>query len=267
MNAQDNKEASVERQREHFDSIAERYQSGRKEKNHILLKELIWHSALSPVAAKRDGPLKVLEPMCGAGEGGDIVRRHFGDAIAYEGFDYSGNMVAQAKAERPDAQIWQADATTFEPAPNEYDIIILIGGLHHIPNAAAGAVLRLTRGLKPSGMFINFEPTSGNLVFTAVRDIIYRRNTIFDENTERAFSASELKSMFRDAGLTEKRTIYPGLLAYVMYYNPYAFPLLNIGGERMVKGVYAFDRLFQSSAIGRFFSFATLTIWEKPPEV
>ena len=60
--------------------------------------------------------------------------------------------------------------------------------------------------------------------------------------------------------------VYPGLLAYILYYNPDAFPALNIGGKFLVKGLFALDRLFWSGWIGRKLTFATMTIWKRNDE-
>ena len=254
----------IEQQRAHFDSIAERYHEGRQDKNHIAIKDAIWHAALSGVEFPDVDRLKVLEPMCGTGEGRAILQGHLRHSFDYAGFDYSEEMVARARTNDPTANIWHGDATSYVPPADKYDVIILIGGLHHIPGNAKEAVTRLTGGLRKGGLFINFEPTAGNPVFTAIRDLIYSRNDVFDEETERAFSVKEYHAMFIDAGLEAAQISYPGLLAYVMYYNPYAFPLLNRGGAEMVRAIYGFDRLFERNLIGRTFSFATLGIWRKP---
>lgn len=254
----------VEQQRAHFDRISDRYEQGRRESNHILLKTLIWRDALKSVTHLFESGVSVLEPMCGAGEGVDILRDHLNNNFSYEGFDYSEKMVAHASRMHPGANIWHADATTFAPRESAYDIIILIGGLHHIPDSASECVRRLANGLRSGGVMINFEPTSGNPLFSALRDYIYRKNDIFDEETERAFSVRELLSMFENAGLKRWNILYPGLAAYTLYYNPYAFPLLNIGGDKCVKAVYGADRLFMRSFLGRLFSFATLSVWRKP---
>jgi len=184
--------------------------------------------------------------------------------MVYTGFDYSDEIINHIKSTQPNLSISQADATTYQPEFQAHDIIILIGGLHHVPDHAPGVVAKMAEGLKPGGYFLNFEPTSGNRIFTVLRDMVYSRNDIFDEETERAFGVGELMSMFEAAGLRKHSVFFPGLLAYVLYYNPYAFPGLNIGGPASVKACFGLDRLFYRSFIGRIFSFATLSIWQKP---
>ena len=111
-----------------------------------------------------------------------------------------------------------------------YDIIILIAGLHHVPFHAPESVRRLVTALKPGGFFISLEPTSGNIIARKAREYIYKKNSLFDAETERDFSVNELCRMFEIAGLEKTYISFPGLLSYVLYYNPDAFPALNCGG-------------------------------------
>jgi SAM-dependent methyltransferase len=255
---------AIERQRTHFNGIAHRYESGRNEANHRQIKSLIWREALTCLAPLRGRKIRMLEPMCGYGEGLGIVRTHTDLDLEYFGFDYSDVIVDDLSRSFTGGRIWQADVTHYRPETSFFDLIFLAGGLHHVPDNAGEVVRNLVGGLAPGGMFVSFEPTYGNRMFNAVREKIYETNDIFDEVTERAFSTAELRNMFVSAGLEEVKTFYPGLLAYIMYYNPYAFPMLNKGGVRLVDAVFAVDRLFMGNWVGRLFSFATVSIWRKP---
>lgn len=257
-------DAKIERQREHFNSIAERYAAGRADANHQRIKSLIWRSVGEDLKALRGRRVRMLEPMCGYAEGRDIAEHIWSLDCDYAGFDYSDVIVERLAKTHADSAIWQADVTTYRPASAAFDLMVLIGGLHHVPDAAPGVVARLADGLASGGLFVSFEPTSGNPLFKRIRDKIYHGNEIFDEKTERAFSVSEYEGFFRAAGLERVRIIYPGLLAYVLYYNTYAFPFLNRGGQRLVDAAFAIDKIFMSSRIGRLLSFATLSIWRKP---
>lgn len=252
---------SIERQREHFDSIAARYFAARQHPNHVYLKKRMWRDFLGNRHELQGRRISVLEPMCGFVEGRAVLSSLALD-FEYEGFDYASTVVERLRSLEPTLNVYAADVTTFETA-KRFDVIILIGGLHHVPRAAQDVVQRLSRCLRPNGMFINFEPTSGNPIFTAARDLIYRKNSLFDEETERAFPVRNLFAMFEAAGLTLVDTMYSGLLSYVLYYNPDAFPALNVGGLRTVESVYWLDKLFIRSSIGRFLSFATMSAWRK----
>ncbi|MBR1234592.1 class I SAM-dependent methyltransferase [Bradyrhizobium sp. AUGA SZCCT0182] len=260
----DKKVQLLERQREHFNSIADRYHEGRQASNHRFLKDLMWSDIFSSFQNLKGSHLDVLEPMCGFCDGYDIVRNHLSADISYQGFDYSDAVVESIKKTNPGIQVWQADATKYLPAVDSYDLIILIGGLHHTPLDAQDIVRNLTTGLRTGGLFVSYEPTHGNPLFRMVREGIYKNNSLFDEQTERAFPVSELCKLFVDAGLRRELIRYPGLLSYILYYNPDAFPALNIGGKSFVSLLYSFDKLFYKNAMGRALSFATLSVWQKP---
>lgn len=264
--ASDREEALLRQQAAHFNSIADRYHDARQGRNHLLLKNLIWTEFFQKAKIPRDRPLDVLEPMCGYADGLDLLREHLGaDAIAsYRGFDYSDRVIETLKAERPELDVWCADATKFTPEPESADLVILLGGLHHVPDHATEVAKALASALRPGGRFICLEPTYGNPLFRIAREGIYRKNDLFDAQTERSFSVRALFDMFEDAGLKRTHTIYPGLLAYILYYNPDAFPLLNIGGTRCVRAAWALDRPFLRTLAGRALSFATLGLWRKP---
>lgn len=252
----------IERQREHFNSIADAYESGRQEVTHQKIKDLIWTEIANKIEPWRGKRLRVLEPMCGYAEGKKIIETYISSDIDYSGFDYSDRIVTKLKQANKNLTIWQADVTSFKPNPlDKYDIIILIGGLHHVPNHAESVVMNLAQCLAPNGLFINFEPTHGNPLVKWTRDVIYKKNRIFDEATERAFAVSELEAMFLNAGLKKHYQFYPGLLAYILYYNPYAFPFLNKGGVAGVKFTFGFDKLFMHNLLGKLFSFSTLSLW------
>ena len=253
----------VARQAAHFDSVAETYRTARQHLNHRTIRHLIWSEFLRDKDGLRRPGCAVLEPMCGFAAGREILTDHLGIDFDYRGFDYSAAVVASLRASHPDIAVSHQDVTRFE-ADAEYDIVILIGGLHHVPDQAEQVVMRLGRALKPGGYFVSFEPTNGNPVFTKAREWIYRRNSLFDEETERAFPVRAYYGLFERAGLRHVDSFYPGLLAYVLYYNPDAFPLLNVGGPGLVRALWRLERPLRRSAVGRVLSFATLGLWQRP---
>lgn len=258
-----NEKKLIEQQKTHFNSIAKKYETARNGETHLLVKKLIWQHCLKDMYVNGNKKHRVLEAMCGFAEGGELITKYLGLNIDYVGFDYSDAVVNSLKQKRPDLEIYQEDATQYIPQEGAFDIIILIGGLHHVPNHAQQVVRNLSKGLKKGGLFINFEPTYGNPLNQWIRKKIYQKNELFDEETERDFSVKELKLFFEFANMTPLRIRYPGLLSYVLFYNPDAFPLLNIGGNWLVKLSFFIDRLFYRNFVGACFSFATLSVWQK----
>ena len=253
----------LERQRVHFNSIADRYRLARLGNNHLALKRLLWSEFLRDKADLKRPGLSVLDAMCGYADAYAILREHLSSEIDYSGFDYSDEVVALVRRENPGLRIAHADVTRFSP-DRTYDLVIVLGGLHHVRHAAADTVKRLTAAIRPGGWFISLEPTHGNELFGALRKAIYRHNALFDSATEQDFAVRELRAMFEGAGLDLIDVMYPGLLSYVLYYNPDAFPLLNIGGARTVRFLFSIERPLMRSGVGRVLSFATLSLWRRP---
>lgn len=252
----------VTRQRQHFDAIARDYGIARSQANHLAFKEFMWGEFLSGKRKLFGARPKVLEPMCGMADGYGLLREHLGRDIDYEGFDVSDAMIAAAKARNPALRLTQADVTEFAPT-RSYDLMLILGGLHHVPHAAAQVVSTLSRALRSGGYFLSWEPTHGNALFKAVRQSIYKRNPVFEATTERAFGTRELLSIFEQAGLRLIDVMYPGLAGYVLYYNPDAFPRLNVGTPRMVQGLWRIERPLMRTALARSLSFATLSLWQR----
>lgn len=206
----------------------------------------------------------VLEPMCGFAEGHFIVKNYLKEQFSYYGFDYSENIVAHGKRLNPTLEIDVGNVVTFTPPQGRlFDLIVLIGGLHHVFSNASLVIKNLASSLVEGGYFISYEPTQNNFLSRSIRKRIYKDNKIFDDDTEQGFEYSDLETLFTAAGFKKVDQIYPGLLSYILYYNPDAFPKLNVGGGTFVRLFFAIDRLFWANIIGRYFSFATLTLWQK----
>ncbi|MDR2240965.1 MAG: methyltransferase domain-containing protein [Zoogloeaceae bacterium] len=256
-------DSKVERQREHFDSIADEYLEARLNATHRDLKKRIWSAFSANKKALLASGARVLEPMCGMAEGLEIVETYFQSEIDYLGFDYSEKMVAAARRRLPKHQIEWADVTVFDPKDKQYDFIVLLGGLHHVYAVSDKVVMRLADSLAPGGYFLSYEPTQNCWLTRKIREKIYSANPTFDHKTEQGFDLEQLNTMFRQAGFDLIDQAYPGLLSYILYYNPDAFPWLNKGGVPGVKAAFSIDRLFWRNWIGRKLSFATLSLWRK----
>ncbi len=252
----------IEQQKQHFDSIASEYYRGRQDPNHELIKNLTWKYFFDRAQFLKVDGLRVLEPMCGFAEGKFIIGQNLGIKIDYEGFDYSPGIVSEVKNLYPGLKVYEQDVTTFR-CTRKFDLIMISGGLHHVPDYAEKVVRNLSECLESGGYFVISEPTNNNFINKKIRDRIYRKNRIFDAETERAFSLAEYNRLFLNNGFKKIIQIYPSLLAYVLYYNTYAFPMLNIGSTRMVKRIFSLDRLFFRNFIGKKLSWSTISLFRK----
>lgn len=249
----------VEQQINNFNNRLDNYlkkKNSRQRQTYIsLLWRLVFHTLSLPAQ-----DVCILEPMCGWGAYDFVSKNLSGNIQRYDAFDYSEKMIAIGKKMYPAVNFWVQDATTFRPSEIKYDIILLIGGLHHIPEYAQGVLENLSKCLKPNGCIINSEPTYNNHLFSFLCNYIYRKNKNFDQETERRFSLTELNSYYSSAGLKIDKQLYPGLLAYLLWYNPDIFPFFNKGSIRLVKKLFSFERKIYMSGYARKMSVATITI-------
>ncbi|MDR0476892.1 MAG: class I SAM-dependent methyltransferase [Desulfobulbaceae bacterium] len=252
----------IVRQRDHFEKIAELYRQARNDPKHLLLKKYIWDIFLKGISFPAVEKLNVLEAMCGYGEFYDILQERLDKDFVFDAFDYSESMVAFAQERNPGINIWTQDVTTF-CAPNSYDIICVIGGLHHVHRYIDKVLRNISLSLRSDGLFINLEPTANNPIFTWTRQAIYRKNSFFDADTERGFTTAELNKAVLSRGMRLIRQLYPGLLAYVLWYNPDALPWLNKGTSFFAEELIRTESKVWESGLARFFSFATLSCYRK----
>jgi len=251
----------MERQEKHFDSIAAKYFRERQAETLLFLKDVMWRYFLSDKDYLKSVH-SVLEPMCGFGEGKRIIEKNIKTDIVYEGFDFSQNIIDLAKKHDPELRVYKMDVLDMN-ARDKYDLVMIIGGLHHAYRSLDAILAKVHDALKAGGYFISYEPTNNMFLTRLVREKIYMANSLFDPETERAFDLLPLNDRFRQAQFRIVDQVYPGLLSYVLFYNPDAFPKLNVGGKGLVKILFNFDRLFFRNMVGRKLSFATLTLLKK----
>ncbi|OGL47435.1 MAG: methyltransferase type 11 [Candidatus Schekmanbacteria bacterium RBG_16_38_10] len=255
---------SVEIQREHFNHISKRYIESRSGKNHLAYKEVLWRFILGKLAEylPHKSHIMGLEVMCGNAEASKRIVNFF-PTVTMHASDLSDSMVVVAEKIGEDRiTISQGDILKLDQKET-YDLIVVIGGLHHIPSNVQKGLHNIHNALKKGGIFLNLEPTHNNLLFRSVRERIYRTNSLFEENSERAFNLKEYHQYLADNKLRIIYQFYPGLLGYILYYNPDAFPGLNIGTPGIAKLMARMDIFLGRSFIGKFFSFATWVIAEK----
>jgi SAM-dependent methyltransferase len=246
---------TVEHQKKHFNAVANTYYKSRQDGKHLLLKRAIWDEM--NIQINNDD--KVLEAMCGYCDAYDIIKP-LGKTFEYDAFDYSEYMIDLSKKKYPNANIWLQDITKFK-SEKKYDLIFVIGGLHHVYEFVEVSISNLVESLNVGGKIIIFEPINNNIIFKLLREVIYQKNKLFDEETEKAFTTRELNSLFQLKGLMPIDQLFPGLLAYVLWYNPDAFPWLNKGSLSIVKMLLVIEKPLWRTILSKYFSFAMLAVY------
>lgn len=257
----------VERQIQYFDNVAEKYFNARLSKNYIEFYKLLYDEVFRYMPKFAPGQkIEVLEAMCGSGNGKRLVEEHYRNEVEYTGFDYSQEMIRLTQEKYPEINIYRQDVTTFV-ADKKYDIVILLAGLHHVPDYIDTILTQLKRSLKPKGVFLNFEPTFNNFFMKMISEHIYKKNDLFDEATERRLGLTELNKSYLAAGFNIKYQLYFGLLGYILWCNPDAFPKLNIGGINLVRKVFTFEKRLFTSLFAKKVSFTTISICGIPEDI
>ncbi|HRE46982.1 MAG TPA: class I SAM-dependent methyltransferase [Aggregatilineales bacterium] len=107
-------------------------------------------------------PLRVLDAGCGNGRLGRFLSRHLSTPIHYHGIDYIEELLTAAReafAARgilPDARLEVCDILTNPPGSGVYDVVALMGVLHHIPGGESRAALlsALAERVSVGGVFV-----------------------------------------------------------------------------------------------------------------
>jgi SAM-dependent methyltransferase len=100
----------------------------------------------------------VLDIGCGNGRLIALLRARYPDGFAYTGVDFSAALLAMARARGDDLRFIEADFVANDPEralpAGEYDLVALLGVLHHVPGEDARRALlaAAARRLAPGGV-------------------------------------------------------------------------------------------------------------------
>lgn len=254
---------SSHKQKEHFNNIAEQYYNKRQQKEHLLFKKNLWEQFKTKFTVIAENTFyDCVDPMSGFGEGYEILRVLLDDEFSYVGYDCSEKVVEIVGKERPGINI-QLGNILENKIDKTFDLVIVVGGLHHVYHDIGEALNTVNHLLKDEGLFISFEPTNNNFLWAMVRELIYRKNDYFHYETERAFKLDDYYCWIQSAGFTHIYSMYPGLLGYVLFYNPDAFPVISSYGKNMVNAICRAEKPLYATKVGKALSFATLSLWRK----
>jgi SAM-dependent methyltransferase len=193
--------------REHFDSIAERYCA----KDIALSSRVARRRRLEQTIAAVPGQRfeRVLEVGCGAGFGATYLRGRFD---RYVGIDHSRRLieVALEKNSGHGIQFESTSIADFEPeAP--FDLIFMIGVLHHLesPSVLLG---RMIGWLRLGGFLVANEPQPANPLIRIARRARTRVDGAYSSEQEE-ICADDLRSLFEGAGFENIEITAQGILS------------------------------------------------------
>jgi SAM-dependent methyltransferase len=120
----------------------------------------------------------VLEAMCGSGHSTAYLLEC---GARVTGLDVSAHAIDLFRNKWPRCET--VLASILEPGlpPDSFDVVVVVGGLHHVHPHVEDAVAEIWKLLKPGGFFCFSEPHTGSLMDVA-RRLWYARDAMFETN-------------------------------------------------------------------------------------
>ncbi len=200
--------------------------------------------------------LDVLDAMCGSGETTEYLRQR---GARVTGIDISQEQMCRFQERFPECKAYCGSILSTEFPSDSFDVVVAVGGLHHLHPNSSAAINEIYRVLKPGGLFCFYEPHKGSLPDLA-RQFWYKRDRLFAAN-EAAIDLGDLKQMFSSQFEFLKEE-YGGNVAYLLVWNSMVFRV-----PLWMKRLYSEVLICMESAIrkmqGRRLSCVVICRWKK----
>lgn len=202
-------------QQKHYDAIADAYVNNLNYPHtqeymaylDDVLRELVATKALGVCA----------EICCGTGEAFTL----FHDSISLGiGVDISSSMLHKGKSSLNNSRLHfvQGDATQLPLTSGSFDSVIMLGGVHHVPDRKA-LLQQIFRILKPGGVFIWREPVNDFWLWKLLRAIIYRVSPILDHKTENPLTYKQTVPLLEETRFAVEQWRTCGFLGFCLFMN------------------------------------------------
>ncbi|HXV23714.1 MAG TPA: methyltransferase domain-containing protein [Alphaproteobacteria bacterium] len=204
---------SAERQRRHYDRIAETYAANLGYPHTQEYMRYLDHEFLSLLPR---GPLGVVvELCCGSGVAYALVADRVGEAV---GLDISYEMLKQARRRHPKLHVVQGDAIRLPMRDSFADAVLIHGGIHHVPDRV-GLFREISRILKLGGRLYFYEPVDDFWLWRAIRKVVYRLSPALDHQTEEPLRKDRTFAQLAEAGLRPLAWNARGLIGFCLFMN------------------------------------------------
>lgn len=153
---------------------------------------------------------KILEAGCGGGFSARYLQGVYRD---YLGVDYSEKLIAYAKnhSNIPNAAFRVLDINDLEPEYHSFDIIFMIGVLHHMSNMKR-VIRKLKNHLRQGGRLVVNEPQRMNPLITLLRGFRKKMDADYSKD-QKELTAKQLMNIFSGAGYANVRAYPQGLFS------------------------------------------------------
>jgi len=225
-------------QQEHYDQIADAY-SANLQYPHTQEYMTYLDRVLCDVAGD-EGLGVCAEVCCGTGEAFALFEESIETGI---GVDISAAMLAkgQQSFDNPALNFVQGDATRLPLSDNGFDTVVMLGGIHHVPDRKA-LFEQVFRVLKPGGMFLWREPLDDFWLWRGLRSLVYRFSPMLDHETERPLTYKETVPVLASAGFSEISWRSCGFVGFCLFMNSDVLFVNRV--FRFIPGIRAITRVF-----------------------
>ena len=207
--------ASERQQQEHYDEIAADYEAHYSDEWSLeYRRRFIYDPMFEGIDLSGK---EVLDAMCGSGQTTSYLLTR---GAKVTGLDISNEVIEQFQERWREAKAVKRSLLDSGFPDNSFDVVSVVGGLHHIHPEMKAAVREIHRVLKPGGYFCFMEPHTGSFP-DVVRRIWYRFDRFFSDN-EAAIDIARLQRDFAE-GFTLKRVKYEGNVAFLLVLNSLIF--------------------------------------------
>ncbi len=228
----------AERQRSHYDSVAAAYLANL---GYPHTQEYLGYLDDCLLKMIGDRPLgKMAELCCGNGEAVDLLKGRYESAI---GIDISPAMLRAAANRHSDKPcgLLQADVTKLPLADATLDSVVILGGIHHVPDRI-GLYSEIFRILRPGGVFLWREPVDDFFLWRWLRAIVYRMSPSLDHRTEEPLHLRDTSADLSRAGLRLAEWRPVGFIGFCLFMNSDVMVFNRL--FRFVPGIRAVTRAF-----------------------
>lgn len=194
-----------------FDGMAELYEAHYDDPTSQAYRERFIYSRLFESVPLSGA--NVLEAMCGSGQTTSFLLSR---GALVTGLDISSELLSRFRQRFPDSQAVNGSIFQSELPSNHFDVVAVVGGLHHLHPRVDDAVAEITRVLKPGGFLCFAEPHSGSWP-DLIRRIWYKKDAHFESN-EASINIKELYQHFSGEYVHVKNR-YGGGIAYHLVLN------------------------------------------------
>lgn len=241
-------------QKEHYDRIGAEYDS---HYNDSYSQKYMRRFVFEPMFAGVELNNKfVLEAMCG---GGQITEYLLNKNAKVTGLDISPQQTTNFKRRHSQADVLCGSILNSGIESESFDVVAVIGGIHHMPPHTNESISEIHRVLKPGGYFCFMEPHSETLA-ESFRRAWYKRDSLFAEN-EAAINMNNLHKDFQEH-FDFKHEHYLGNFGYLFVLNSMVFRI-PLKLKPLYSPSFIATEVVLNKILGKAFSCFVVAQWQK----